>query len=252
MHGKEKTLVAETLRIKEIYEKDVNNIGDVYETIVEQEKITLATVTNDNIGDYIDLGNDPLEIGDTSKNWRIFYREGNTVYAILAYYLPNSTGNAELAGLNTSDTYIAYSTISRTALLTSLRHKTAWNSLANEIIGATVSGAATITQFKKSWEAKYPDNELKLDGNEEDGFSNVSPSNLEKNDNLYVIQQSEDGCSAYWLNSHYTNTDYGIWRVESDGNIYFDNRKGYGIRPVVSIPINTQVTHNDNLWIIQK
>ena len=36
MHGKEKTLVAETTRIKEIYEKDVNNIDDVYETIINK------------------------------------------------------------------------------------------------------------------------------------------------------------------------------------------------------------------------
>ena len=36
MHGKEQTLVAETARIKEIYEKNVNNTDDVYATLEEK------------------------------------------------------------------------------------------------------------------------------------------------------------------------------------------------------------------------
>lgn len=47
MHGKEQTLVAETARIKEIYEKDVNNIGDVYATI-ENELIYYEKDKNGN------------------------------------------------------------------------------------------------------------------------------------------------------------------------------------------------------------
>lgn len=39
MHGKEQTLVAETTRIKEIYEKDLNNIDDVYVTLSSQPKV---------------------------------------------------------------------------------------------------------------------------------------------------------------------------------------------------------------------
>lgn len=50
MHGKEQTLVAETARIKEIYEKDINQIGDVYATIEEKN-----FNVNDNLkeGDYV-------------------------------------------------------------------------------------------------------------------------------------------------------------------------------------------------------
>ncbi len=43
MHGKEQTLVAETARIKEIYEKDINSVDDVYETIINKP-ISASTV----------------------------------------------------------------------------------------------------------------------------------------------------------------------------------------------------------------
>lgn len=45
MHGKEQTLVAETARIKEIYEKDVNNIDDVYATLDSQPKVNEPKLT---------------------------------------------------------------------------------------------------------------------------------------------------------------------------------------------------------------
>lgn len=49
MHGKEQTLVAETARIKEIYEKDVNNIDDVYATLEDKN----FNVKNLKTGDYV-------------------------------------------------------------------------------------------------------------------------------------------------------------------------------------------------------
>lgn len=51
MHGKEQTLVAETARIKEIYEKDINNIDDVYTTLENNSKKNLKEVIK--IGDYV-------------------------------------------------------------------------------------------------------------------------------------------------------------------------------------------------------
>lgn len=49
MHGKEQTLVAETARIKEIYEKNVNNTDDVYATLEEKN----FNVNNLKVGDYV-------------------------------------------------------------------------------------------------------------------------------------------------------------------------------------------------------
>lgn len=51
MYGKEQTLVAETTRIKEIYEKDINNIDDVYATLEDNSKKYLKDVVS--IGDYV-------------------------------------------------------------------------------------------------------------------------------------------------------------------------------------------------------
>ena len=51
---------------------------------------TLALVTNENIGDYIDLGNNIIGTESTTDDWRILYKDESTVYAILADYLPAS------------------------------------------------------------------------------------------------------------------------------------------------------------------
>lgn len=56
MHGKEQTLVAETTRIKEIYEKDVNNIDNVYATL-ENEGLKMQ-ISNPNEDSKIREGNE--------------------------------------------------------------------------------------------------------------------------------------------------------------------------------------------------
>lgn len=48
MHGKEQTLVAETARIKEIYEKNVNNTDDVYATLTKDNLIYYVKDKNGN------------------------------------------------------------------------------------------------------------------------------------------------------------------------------------------------------------
>lgn len=48
MHGKEQTMVAETARIKEIYEKDINQIDNVYATLEKEE--------NKKVNDYVKEG----------------------------------------------------------------------------------------------------------------------------------------------------------------------------------------------------
>lgn len=56
-----------------------------------------SKITNANIGDYIDLGNNIVGTDSTSDDWRILYVDGDTVYAILAELLPNNTMYAENA-----------------------------------------------------------------------------------------------------------------------------------------------------------
>ena len=101
--------------------------GNDPEEDVELMSATLASVTNANIGDYIDLGNNIVGTEETTDDWRIFYAEdtdldGTTdkVYAILADYLPNSTGYAKTAGLTTTGLYGANSQKDRDDLVSIL------------------------------------------------------------------------------------------------------------------------------------
>ena len=100
--------------------------------------ITTA-ITNDNIGDYIDLGNTIVGTTATDDDWRVLYVEDTNedgvaekVHVILADYLPNSTGHAATAGLSTENTdlndgssyvYSVYSTVDANDLVNKLKRK---------------------------------------------------------------------------------------------------------------------------------
>ena len=75
-------------------------------------EMRVANITNDNIGEYIDLGNNIVGTESTSDDWRILYNDGENVYAILADYMPNDLNGvnyAANAGLLTSNKYNVYS-----------------------------------------------------------------------------------------------------------------------------------------------
>lgn len=213
-------------------------------------------ITNANIGEYIDLGNNPLGLtGEdaTEKNWRIFYVEDGKIYAILADYLPNSTGYANDAGLSITNTYSVCAP-DRATLIAGLKHETAWNGLANEIPGAQAFGAPTLTLFKKSWNAKYKENQLTLVGDEENGFSAVSPDNIGTADTLFTPHSSEiSGYYGYRLLSIDSNVNNLIWYMGCDGIISTagNNNTYVAIRPVVSLPLGTQIEHTENVWKVQ-
>lgn len=237
---------------------EVTNVAqNIINSVSNKVGPTLSEVTNANIGDYVDLGNDPLGVRDTSKNWRIFYKEGNTVYAILADYLPNSTNYTTNAGLQTGVVKYKYSAFSsdRATLLAGLKHETAWDGLANGINGAQVSGTPTLTQLKTSYESKYTDRTIVLNGDETYGFSSVSQTHIDNSDTLYFPHTSGiDDCNGYWIASHYSSNNTLVWNVNWDGHVYniaYDCTY-YGVRPVVSLPISTKVQHTGDIWKIQK
>lgn len=247
--SKEEAGIGQTARIKEIYEKDINNINDVYATVIDKKTITLAEATNANIGDYIDLGNDPLGKGDRTKNWRILYVEKGTVYVILADYLPNSSGYATNAGLNTKNAHSVYSATDRKTLIDGLTHKTAWNDLANGIEKAQVTATPTAELLMKSYNTKH------YELTEDLVYTNYPT--LDTTDDLYVPHTSRidgEACNGYWLMTEFTDNDTSSWRVNFDGTIGNNdfNSQSYGIRPVVALPSSTEVINRDNLWIIQK
>ena len=214
---------------------------------------TLASVTTANIGDYIDLRNNVVGTASTKDDWRIFYTEGDTIYAILADYLPNSTEYAANAGLDTYSTYSVYALTNGEAdkdkLVTGLTTTSNWEGLANEISGATVTGSPTAELFMKSY-------------NERNGtsLSYTDEPTLDSNTayyDLYVPHtEAVDDCFGTDFATSHSEDDYmSIWGVNIEGKIYYtppDNAMniGAGIRPVVALPASTKVTLDGDIWTI--
>ena len=224
-------------------------------------KSTLASVTNANIGDYIDLGNNIVGTEATTDDWRILYKEGDTVYAILADYLPNSTGYAEKAGLGVDNEYNVSpyvgtsnagtsNTISIDTFINILKDTTAWNELANKIEGATVIGSPTVELLINSYNTK---NGTELIYTE---YPQLDSKTIDYD--LYVTE-------GYfcWLASPDTSIGDYIWSVCSTGF----NGDGYHIesfnytdawyassiiRPVVSLPTSITAELVDGVWTIEK
>ena len=201
-------------------------------------------ISNDNIGDYIDLGNDPLKKGNTSENWRILYVDGEIVYAILADYLPNSTGYAKEAGLNTGNfIYTVWSDIDRNTLINGLTTSNYWKELANGHSNDVI-GSPTIELLINSYNTKYGTS-----------LEYSDYQTLDTSDSLYIPHTEEiEDCYGYLLASEFTDSD-NLWIISAHGVIgVFDyNSTYYGIRPVVSLSVDalTENLDNNKVWKIK-
>ena len=221
----------------------------------------LSTLTKDNYGDYIDLGQNVVGTEATTDDWRILYNDKNGhVYAILADYLPNdrkasqedTKSIVQTAGLDTGGTYGAYSNTNRDTLLAGLNYATAWQSLIPEGLRSTcqVKGATTAEIIMASYNEKYGTSLAYtsypyLRTNPSDSSSSI--------DTLYMPHPGSsdyNGCYGYWLASPGAGgTDY-VWAVLCDGFVS-SNRYGNalnGVCPVVSLPSDIQVTKNGTVW----
>ena len=220
----------------------------------ETETIQLASVTNANIGDYIDLGNNIVGTEDTTDDWRILYVEEGKVYAILADYLPNSTGYAKTAGLNINDSktgtsreYSVYSNTSKDTLLNGINTSSNWTGLANGISGVTVTGSPTAELLIKSYNIKNATNLVYTDN------PTLDSSTIDYD--LYVPHQDKiDNCSGYWLAS--SGEDWNsrlVKRVNYDG--YVGNmgcgNDDTGIRPIISLSTDIKVVKGDGIWTVK-
>ena len=214
----------------------------------------LSTLTKDNYGDYIALGQSVVGTSATTDDWRILYNDKNGhVYAILADYLPNNNAAVTASGLATSGTYNVYSSTSRQDLLDRLNSTTAWQSLIPEGLRSTcqVKGATTAEIIMASYNEKYGTSlvytsypYLYIDADSSKGV-----------DTLYMPHPGNgayNGCYGYWLASPYADYTYDVWYVRYDGdvdrNTYYSTY--YGVCPVVSLPSNIQVIQNGTVWIV--
>ena len=213
-------------------------------------KSTLASlkISNANIGDYIDLGNDVINTDATTDDWRILYVDETTnkVHVILADYLPNEKipegNNISKQG------YSVWSTSDGSALLNYLSDKTKWSSLANGISGAEVTGGPTAELLMNSYNAKK--------GTSLDYTTHPILDNAEK---LYVPHNesvTEDGQSTlgYWLASPNALSANDVWVVSCGGFVYnFSYNDGsYGVRPIVCLPSEIPASKAGNVWKVEK
>lgn len=207
--------------------------------------ITLEQVTNDNIGDYIDLGNNIIGTESTSDDWRILYKEGDIVYAILTDYLPADLV-PESAGLDTNTEYYPYSVWSeadRDTLLNGFKNESAWSNFTNGIQGALATGSPTAELLFKSYNTK--------NGTELVYTNDPELDSLTKDYDLYVPNtKTIDVCDGYWLVSPCANNSDGVWILTSNGRVldHYYALELVAVRPVVALPSSTKVALIDGVW----
>ena len=217
----------------------------------------LSTLTKDNYGDYIDLGQNVVGTSSTTDDWRILYNDkAGHVYAILADYLPNTNAAVTASGLNvvSGKTYNVNSSSNRQDLLDRLNSTTAWQSLIPEGLRSTcqVKGATTAEILMASYNEKYGTSLNYtsfpyLRTNPNDSSSSI--------DTLYMPHPGNsdyNGCYGYWLASPYAGDASGVWNVYYNGYVHYRNSNvtHRGVCPVVSLPSDIQVTKNGTVWTV--
>ena len=220
----------------------------------------LSTLTKDNYGDDIDLGQNVVGTEATTDDWRILYNDKNGhVYAILADYLPNSNAAVAAAGFKTdtvndiSGAYNVYSSTSRQNLLDRLENEEAWKTLISTALqnkGAKVRGATTGEILIASYNEKYGTSLAYTSY----PYLRTNPSYSSSSiDTLYMPHPGSsdyNGCYGYWLASPNADATRYVWSVLCDGFVssILYNTAIYGVCPVVSLPSDIQVTKNGTVW----
>ena len=243
-----KITAEEKADIEEDWKITIGNVEVDFNKLDEQN-ITSSSITNDNIGDYIDLGNNIIGTESTADDWRILYVDGSTIYAILADYLPAAQVPTS-AGLNTDVTKYLYSVwidTDRDTLVNGLKNEAAWSTFTNGIVGATATGSPTSELLMSSYNIKngtelvytdYP----KLDSGVEDY-------------NLYVPHtEAVSDCNGYWLASPRVDFSLSVWFMGCDGLVgdsYYALTE-FSARPVVSLPSSITAELVDGVWTVSQ
>ena len=214
--------------------------------IEEPEYISLSTVSNDDIGEYIDIGNNFVGTDSTSDDWRIVYRDDSYVYAILADYLviekiPTVTG---LDTNISSYPYSIWSDTSSEVLLDGIKNQNVWSFLTNGIDEIVAQGAIDAEMLLESY--NYTNNTTwKLQS-----WPVLSRSKIKYD--LYVPKTNDsNGYQGYWLAK---TQETAVWACDYTGEVglYGHNVKFMGVRPVIKLPISLDAELNDNVWIIKR
>ena len=260
--------------------------------ITTQVIINAGSLTTENYGQYIDLGTNILtkniELADgTTPNadWRIFKKDTDGVWLILADYMPNSAFDVTTVGLDVSanPVYGVTTTSERGVMINGLNNNNWVNLISGSdvdgISGIQVKGAPDIEQWVSSWKDKgytnlnirsvymqnyndewsttitygyyiYKDNESNTTV-----FTNVSDDTLGYANTLYFPHNTEiDGCSNYRIASPSACGRQDVLYVGKLGRIGNANRTldTCGVRPIVFIPSSVNLNATSSIWTIAK
>ena len=223
---------------------------------------TLDLVTNENIGEYIDLGNSFIGTESTSDDWRILYKDENKVYVMLADFLPIKYVDPDInlqMDVENQEFNIWKEDSTTTDLSEELLKSDNWIYLANEIDGAEVRGAATPELILQSY--NYVNDEKE----EYTNFPTFKSDSLKRD--LYApnsVMGNDEGMYGYWLAKSIVETEsiglsgtrtvYKTFAVIQGGYIgtQWSAIGGLGIRPVIELPISTTAEFNNGIWKVIK
>ena len=248
---------------------------------------TGASITTAALGQYVNLGTNLLDLGNITlsddsnpaADWRVFSKDANGAWLILADYLPVGEGTVGASvvgsiGLETDDKsyeYLVWSNDSREDLMDKLNGN--WSSLitGSNVAGTPsvqVKGAVDLPTWVSSWNASYASDTLHtsyetgINGwyigeseNPSDYYVDLSSKNGYNNTSLYFPHHESldnDTCYGYWLASPAAGYDSYVMDVTYDGYVYrnsYDNGN-CGVRPAVYLPSNISFNTSGEVWTI--
>ena len=248
----------------------------------EQAQITVA-----DYGKYVNIGTNLLGKNNTTEaDWRVFYKDTNGVWLILADYLPVGEGTigasvVSTVGLEIDNNYNVCSDVSREDLMSRLNGN--WNGLVSEsdIIGETgviVKGATDLPTWIASWNQNtgYTHLYYAYTVGNGTGFGNGTgygisvtetnivgnhvdlSENIGYNDSLYYPHKDtfndENYCEGYLLASpslnYNSNDPIAVSAWGSIGSIDGYNAGTHGVRPVVYLPNAISFDKTETVWTI--
>ena len=247
---------------------------------------TLAEqTTSENYGDYIDYGIDLNDDGDTTNDWKIFYKEGNDVFIIAADYLlasklPTTCGFGNI-GDNNLDPYTAYwggtgggvptslqetsqNTLFKATLYTlnssynsskcvsTLLNTNNWTSFIDSTKADYAIGGPTVEMWCASWNEKGYTTITPTASDSDYGYmvnNSTSVDGLPTSDRLYFpYTESINNCLGYWLSSPSANYGESLISVRYDGSL--NDSSSYDdisgcVRPLVHLKSGITAVKNE-------
>lgn len=216
------------------------------------KELTLAEITNSNIGDYVDLGGTSWVGTDaTSDDWRVFSTEDDSVIVILSTALPNtSQHNTSLIGATSIST--GFYNTSATEMINTLSNSQYWVDFTNNITGAVAYGGLSLSELMTATEENL--GYEFADGFETSGGA-MDASTLPYDTytfyyntvGTFCLRDGDAANNKMWeISGGMRNTFFSL------GQQYLNSSSGISIRPIVKLPKTTKVRQVDGVWKIVK